>query len=91
MEKLDKLQLLRNQVDVIDRKMAELLELRLNIVKQIKVVKKDLNIQIEDKNREAEMLNRSHLYVSNQTYLTYYQELLKKVIEISKKFQEELK
>lgn len=54
--KVKKLEELRNKIDVIDSEIIALLNDRLALVLQIKKAKKNLNIPVEDLNRELEVL-----------------------------------
>jgi len=54
--KVKKLEELRNKMDVIDSEIIALLNDRLALVLQIKKAKKNLNIPVEDLNRELEVL-----------------------------------
>ncbi len=53
---MNKLNELRNKIDVIDSEIIALLNDRLALVLQIKKAKKNLNIPVEDLNRELEVL-----------------------------------
>lgn len=53
---MKKLEELRNKIDVIDSEIIALLNDRLALVLQIKKAKKNLNIPVEDLNRELEVL-----------------------------------
>ncbi len=54
--KVKKLEELRNKIDVIDSEIIALLNDRLSLVVKIKRTKKNLNIPVEDLNRELEVL-----------------------------------
>ncbi len=54
--KVKKLEELRNKIDVIDSEIIALLNDRLSLVVKIKRTKKNLNIPVEDLNRELEIM-----------------------------------
>tara|TARA_B100001029_G_C15027753_1_gene434807 strand:+ start:205 stop:474 length:270 start_codon:yes stop_codon:yes gene_type:complete len=54
----DRLEKLRLEIDNIDEKILELLEKRIKIVHKVGNLKKDLEISVEDLNREYKIIQR---------------------------------
>jgi monofunctional chorismate mutase len=79
---------LRNQIDIIDESMQNLFLERLQVVKKIAKYKKEHNLPILDKQREKEIIKKNVDEVDNLEVVDLYEEFYKKVIEVSKKYQE---
>ena len=58
MKKLD-LGEIRNRIDHIDRKLVELIEERMEIVKEVALYKKENGMKIFDRKREEEVVNKN--------------------------------
>ena len=54
----ERLKKLRLEIDNIDEEILELLEKRMKIVHEVGELKKDLDISVEDLNRENEIIDR---------------------------------
>lgn len=79
---------LRKEIDKIDGKMLELFEERMALVNEISKIKKKGNINILDKNREEEILSLVD-NISKEDLKKYNSELFKKILELSKEYQNE--
>lgn len=75
----------RKKIDIIDKKMAKLFVKRLDIVKNIGKYKKENNLEILDKARESEVVNKNLSYVKK--YETEYLEFIKTVMDIAKSIE----
>ena len=64
MKKLD-LGEIRKRIDQIDRKLVELIEERLEIVKEVALYKKENNMKIFDRKREEEVIDKNLSNVKN--------------------------
>lgn len=73
------LEKLRRKIDKIDKKMKKLLLKREKIVKKIGIIKKELMIPIEDKERENQVLANIES--------DYLRKIYKEIIEASKGLQ----
>ncbi len=73
---------LREKIDKTDQKIAQLLEKRLEIVKEIGKHKAKLGIKIADKKREKEVLSKMDM--------EYKKNIFKCIIEESKKAQQQV-
>ncbi|MBQ9730676.1 MAG: chorismate mutase [Bacilli bacterium] len=80
---------LRKQINAIDEKMAKLFEERMECAKEIAKYKQENNLPILDQNRENSLISKNLSYVQDELKI-YYEEYLKKTIELSKKYQEKI-
>ena len=87
---MERLNNLREQIDIIDKQMAKLFEERINLVKQIAEVKKDINYPSYDQGRETFILIRNGAYIEDKDTRMMYFEMMKKQFELTKKMQEEI-
>ena len=85
------LEIYREQIDEIDKTLAENFERRMEIVSMIAEYKKQNNIATFDPAREEKMLEKNQSYIKNDMLKKYYVDVLKKQLEVSKQYQEELK
>ena len=67
--------------------MKELFLERMNLIKEVIEVKRSLNLEIEDKDREKNMLEHNSSSIEDETVKKLYQEFLCLNIELSKKYQ----
>ncbi len=81
---------LRKEIDLIDEKMAELFEKRMDVSAKIADLKRRFDNPIEDSNREEAMLLKSSDLIKNGEYLPFYKKFLKSNIEISKAYQRKI-
>lgn len=77
----------RKEIDEIDTLIISLYEKRMNIVKSVINYKIDNNIKVEDKNREASMLDKNLNKISNEEYKKYYKYVLEGYLKASKELQ----
>ena len=87
MNKLDEKRLL---IDSIDEQMTKLFEQRMNIVKEIAQFKKENNLPIFSEEREKILIDKNISYLNNKEIKSYYLEFIKKVVALSKEYQNEL-
>ena len=87
---MERLNELRNEIDIIDKQMAKLFEQRINLVKQIASVKKEINYPSYDQGRETFILIRNGAYIEDKDTRMMYFEMMKKQFELTKKMQEEI-
>ncbi|NLM35999.1 MAG: chorismate mutase [Clostridiales bacterium] len=80
----------RSEIDLIDKKLVELLEKRLDLSKKIGLYKKERNMEILNLEREQQVLESNLKFVKNHNYKTYISEILKAIMEESKKLQSQL-
>ena len=72
MKKLD-LGEIRNRIDNIDRKLVELMEERMEIVKEVALYKKENGIKIFDRKREEEVIDKNLSNVKSEELKNYIQ------------------
>ncbi len=81
---------LRGQIDLIDESIQNLFLERMQIVKQIALHKLENNLPVLDKKRELEIIKKNVDQIDNLKIVDLYEEFYKKVLEISKKYQERI-
>ena len=86
MKKLD-LEEIRSKIDQIDRKLIELIEERLEIVREVALYKKENNMKIFDRNREEEVVDKNLSNVKNEELKHYIEIILKDIMDSSKEYQ----
>ena len=86
MKKLD-LGEIRNRIDHIDRKLVELIEERLEIVKEVALYKKENGMKIFDRKREEEVINKNLSNVKSEELKHYIESILKDIMDSSKEYQ----
>ena len=87
---MERLNNLRDKVDVIDKQMAKLFAERIELVKEICAVKKELELPIYDQGRETFILIRNGAFIEDRKTRVMYFEMLTKMFELTKKMQEEI-
>ena len=78
---------LRNKIDGIDEQTVKLLEQRFDVVKDIAKYKKERGLDVFDKTREAEVLQKISDRVNNQEYLGYILKIYAEIFEAGKSLQ----
>ena len=86
MKKLD-LEEIRSRIDQIDRKLIELIEERLEIVREVALYKKENNMKIFDRRREEEVVDKNLSNVKNEELKHYIEIILKDIMDSSKEYQ----
>ena len=79
---------LRKEIDVIDDEIRKLFEERMNIVKQVRMFKKEHQIQILDKKREDEVIEKNIKKLNDDSLKESYKKFLEFMMEISKELQQ---
>ncbi|MGY3778448.1 chorismate mutase [Isobaculum melis] len=77
----------RAQIDAIDQKLVQLLEMRLKVVEEVAVIKKENQLPIFDKAREANLLAQVALKVEDSTYTGAIEEIFQYLLKVSKEQQ----
>lgn len=78
---------LRNEIDNIDKELVELLEKRMNIVKNVAIYKKNNNLPVLDSSREGEVLQKNVALIKDENLKNSIQEILKSIMDVSKELQ----
>ena len=86
---MNELEKLRVQIDEIDTKICELFEKRMEVAKAIGQYKKENGLEVLDSKREDIVLEKASKRIKNKDLEKYYLELVKELMELSKKYQKE--
>lgn len=86
---MDELKKYRQIIDEIDEQILALYLKRMEISHQIGILKKELNLPIYDKKREAEIIASLSNKIEDSNLRMFYIDLLKLIISQSKKIQED--
>ena len=86
---MNELELLRKQIDEIDNELCKLFENRMEVAKKIGEYKKLHNLNILDASREEIVLEKAKHRIKNKNLEEYYLLLVQKLMELSKKYQNE--
>ena len=78
---------IRSRIDQIDRKLIELIEERLEIVREVALYKKENNMKIFDRKREEEVVDKNLSNVKNEELKHYIEIILKDIMDSSKEYQ----
>lgn len=84
---MDDLKTYRKKIDDIDKKLVELFEIRLEIVKEIEKIKFQNGLQVVNKLREVEVIDNSIKNLKNKDYDYEIKKFMEKIIEISTNMQ----
>lgn len=84
------LEIYRDKIDEIDTKIIELYEERMEIVKNVINYKIKNNIPILDSSRESKMLDKNLLKIKNDSFKTYYKDVLEGFLKASKSMQSDI-
>ena len=87
---MDKLETARAQISEIDRKMAQLFELRMQAAQLVAEHKKEHGLPILDTSREQALLERNAAYIQDGTIREYYVQYLKGMFRLSRDYQRRL-
>ena len=87
---MNDLNILREQIDNIDEKIVKLLCERFCTVKDVAEYKKAHGLEILQKSRELEILNRIARNINAREYENYVLEIYKTILETSKRLHEEV-
>lgn len=87
---MSKLDYAREQINKIDKQMAELFEERMNAVKIVAEHKKECGLPVLDLSREEKIIERNSDYINNNDIKSYYLSFLKNNIELSKQYQHKI-
>ena len=80
----------RVEIDEIDRKIIELYEKRMNIVKRVTQYKIKNSIPVLDSSRESKMLEKNLNLINEFEFKKYYPSVLNGFLKASKDMQNEL-
>ena len=87
---MNELENLRERIDTIDKELIALFEERMNVVNDIAEYKIKNNLPILNQNREDIVISKVKSTVKNKDYTDSAIDFIKDIMEISKKFQQDL-
>lgn len=87
---MNELENLREKINTIDKEMIALFEKRMDIVADIAAYKIKNNLPVLNQNREDIVVSKVKSTVKNKDYADSAADLIKDIMEISKKFQQKL-
>lgn len=87
---MNELENLREKIDSIDKEMIALFEKRMDIVADIAAYKIKNNLPVLNQNREDIVVSKVKSTVKNKDYADSAADLIKDIMEISKKFQQKI-
>ncbi|WP_455035531.1 chorismate mutase [Lachnoanaerobaculum gingivalis] len=87
---MNELENLREKIDAIDKEMIALFEKRMDIVADIAAYKIKNNLPVLNQNREYIVVSKVKSTVKNKDYADSAADLIKDIMEISKKFQQKI-
>ena len=87
---MNELENLREKIDTIDKEMIALFEERMDIVADIAAYKIKNNLPVLNQNREDIVVSKVKSTVKNKDYADSAADLIKNIMEISKKFQQKI-
>ena len=87
---MNELENLREKIDTIDKEMIALFEKRMDVVADIAAYKIKNNLPVLNQNREDIVVSKVKSTVKNKDYSDSAADLIKDIMEISKKFQQKL-
>ena len=87
---MNELENLREKIDAIDKEMIALFEKRMNVVADIAAYKIKNNLPVLNQNREDIVISKVKAIVKNKDYTDSAIDFIKDIMEISKKFQQNL-
>ena len=88
---MTELDILREQIDIIDEKLVELFENRMDISKKIGDLKIQKEIEILNSKREEEVIKKGLSNLKDKELSCELEEFLRKIMELSKRVQEKRK
>ncbi len=80
----------RKTINQVDAQMAELFAKRMAAAKEIAEYKAEHGLEIYDKNREEEVVNRNALLIQDELLREYYVNFLKNNMAVSRNYQDRL-
>lgn len=84
---MNKLEKARKEIEEADKLIAEGFEKRMAAVREVAAYKKSLNLPIEDKRRETELIEKELSYINEEDFKLPFVDFLKAEMEISKNYQ----
>ena len=80
----------REEINEIDRQIAALFEKRMHAAAAIGAFKAEHHLPILDPAREEALIRRNSALIEDEQLVPYYQEYLRRTMELSRRYQAEL-
>lgn len=87
---MKEIEVTRQEIEEIDKNIADLFEKRMNLAKDIAEYKKERGLSVKDSEREAALIQKNRAYIKNPEIEEYYVNLQKTVMNLSCSYQERL-
>ena len=87
---MTELEIARQQINEVDRQMAELFVRRMDAVRTVAEYKQKNGVRVTDQKREAEVIKKNSSLVLNEAIKPYYVSFLQNNMELSKAYQHRL-
>ncbi len=81
---------IREKINQVDREMAALFERRMLLVRSVAEYKKARGLQIQDPEREKEILREHGKWLADSRLQSYYADFLQQTMRISRDYQQQL-
>ena len=86
---MEKLEELRKRIDGVDEQICALLKERFDLVKEVGEAKKNLGVNVENKDREQEIIEAVRNRLPEELK-DYAEEIYRTIIKVSKEYQKTL-
>ena len=86
---MEKLEELRKRIDGVDEQICALLKERFDLVKEVGEAKKNLGVNVENKDREQEVIEAVRNRLPEELK-DYAEEIYRTIIKVSKEYQKTL-
>lgn len=86
---MNKLEQTRIKIDEIDQQMAILFKARMLAVQDVLTYKIENHLPVLDSKRESLMIDKNVSRFDHPEFTQYYEQFLKSILEISRKYQED--
>lgn len=80
---------LRKEIESIDRKITLLFVDRMDVVTKISEIKKEMNLEISDPEREKYLIDTNSSYIADEVIRNYFKRLYNEILKISKEYQKD--
>lgn len=87
---MKEIETLRDEIDLIDDKMVQLFEKRVELAIRIGAIKRRNSIEITDSEREKDIMKMVVARLKNKDFSVETEELFKNIIKLSKKVQQKM-
>lgn len=84
---MEELDLLRKQIDDIDKQLVELFEKRMELAVRIGIIKEEMGLQIMDSKREEVVIRKATAHLKNKELTRELESFFHNVMDSSKRIQ----